>query len=286
MQTLKPIDERFYIASLPETEVNALHDDIEKLKDTIKKAEEALQKAVEAKLEKERENKQRQDEVKELKIKLQREEEAKLEEERQKQRRCHHCFDDSLTLQDGVECTNGHFFCDKCFSTHILETFNEDLQVIRARQGKVYCPGICTRDGQICSLEYDIKVIYAHGSYEAIEKYRQINQLLQLAPDQVKDPPENGAVFVQAIGGTVYLMPPQERRNGVHSRILARMPHGEEAASAGFIESTGMIVQISGVVNAQNLFNVRNLNEHGVLGPVFAERVKLHYDLGDVKWVL
>ena len=157
--------------------------------------------------------------------------------------------------------------------------------MIRARQGKVYCPGICTGDGQNCSKEYDIKEIYAHASYEAIEKYRQIIQLLQLGPDRVNNPPENGAIFVQAISGTVYLLPPQERRNGVHPRILERMPDGERAASAGFIESTGIIAQTSGVVNARNLFNTRNLNEHGILGPVFAERVKLHYDLGDVKWV-
>ncbi len=61
------------------------------------------------------------------------------------------------------------------------------------------------------------------------------------------------------------------------------MPDGEEAASAGFIEPTGIITQRS-TINSTNL-GERDVEKHKVLGPVLAERVKLHYDLGDVKWV-
>ena len=126
-----------------------------------------------------------------------------------------------------------------------------------------------------------MRVIYIHGSNEAIEKYTQNIQRLQLGSNRVSNPPRNGAIFVQAISGTVYLMDPQENRREVHPRILETMP--EPPASAGFISSSGEITQKSGKVNEPN-FNIRNLNEHRILGPVFAERVKLHYDLGDVKW--
>ena len=69
-----------------------------------------------------------------------------------------------------------------------------------------------------------MRVIYIHGSNEAIEKYTQNIQRLQLGSNRVSNPPRNGAIFVQAISGTVYLMNPQENRREVHPRILETMP--------------------------------------------------------------
>ena len=38
------------------------------------------------------------------------------------------------------------------------------------------------------------------------------------------------------------------------------------------------------MVNSPNL-GERDVDKHKVLGPVLAERVNLHHDLGDVEWV-
>ena len=140
MRILKPMDERLSMDSLQENEVNSLHTEIHKLKG-------------------------------ELNEKKQREVEQKL----QNQRTCGVCFEDELDLQDGVECSNKHFYCNDCFSQHIITKSNEDQQSIRAREGKVYCAGKCEGDvmigGQNCSIEYSFKVIASHGSEEAIENY-------------------------------------------------------------------------------------------------------------------
>ena len=103
----------------------------------------------------------------------------------------------------------------------------------------------------------------------------------------MNNPPKNGAIFIQAISGTVYLMHPQEQHKGIHQKVLAKIKElsiSEQDANAGFIWPSGEIAQTSGQVNTKNM-KIRNLNDHPIFGPVFAERVKLHYDLGNVKWV-
>ena len=120
------------------------------------------------------------DELNKTKEKLKNQEEEKLKEleaqqnERLKNRRtCQVCLDDNVDLHDGVECNNGHFLCNDCFSLHIITKSNEDQQSIRTRKGKVFCAGKCEGDvmtgGKDCPFEYTWKIIASHGSDDAIE---------------------------------------------------------------------------------------------------------------------
>ena len=84
----------------------------------------------------------------------------------------------SSVLQNGVECSSDkHFYCNECFSQHIIRKSNENEQSIRTRKGKVYCAGTCGRDvmtgGQACRFEYTLKIIAVHGSEERVENYTQ-----------------------------------------------------------------------------------------------------------------
>merc|ERR1711988_1918649 len=65
-----------------------------------------------------------------------------------------------------------------------------------------------------------------------------------------------------------------------HQIILQRMP--EECINAGFISADGDINQTSGKVNQRN-FGERSLNDK--LGLICAERVKFHYEKGNIMWV-
>ena len=75
-------------------------------------------------------------------------------------------------------------------------------------------------------------------------------------------------------------MHPQTQRREVHQIILQRMP--EEGINAGFISADGDINQTSGKVNQRN-FGERSLNDK--LGLICAERVKFHYEKGNIMWV-
>lgn len=137
------------------------------------------------------------------------------------------------------------------------------------------CPDLWCEKGYNCEHTRQNQ-IFRQRDTEIRERKRERQSF------RVNSPPRNGAVFVQGISGRVYLMKPETQRREVHPRILETMP--ERSASAGYISSSGEITQTSGKVNQQNL-NIRNLNDHSVLGPVFAERVKLHYDNGNRKWL-
>merc|ERR1719230_2269101 len=110
---------------------------------------------------------------------LNNQQQQETEERLQNQRTCLVCLDDEIDLKDGVECSNGHFLCDPCFSQHIFTKSNELQQSIRARQEKVYCAGKCEGDddgnirtgGQDCPFEYTLRVICSHGNEEAIQSY-------------------------------------------------------------------------------------------------------------------
>ena len=86
-------------------------------------------------------------------------------------------MEEEVDLHDGVECTENHFYCDECFSKHIIMKSNEDQQAIKSRQGKVFCAGKCFSEahtdigGMPCHIEYTLKVIVSHGSQEAIDSY-------------------------------------------------------------------------------------------------------------------
>ena len=55
-------------------------------------------------------------------------------------RECSICMDEVMLLS-GYDCGE-HFTCDDCFAMHVGFKFGEELRILEATEGKVYCPGV------------------------------------------------------------------------------------------------------------------------------------------------
>ena len=131
---------------------------------------------------------------------------ARRAAEEAERRECCVCFDE-VNIAAGVECAGrpAHFLCDACFGQHCLAFAQEDLHVLTARGGRLYCPERRKQGGvwQCCTdhaandfppeLAYPAETVAAHvpaAAFEALLHARgriQEQQLVQQLEQQFEE---------------------------------------------------------------------------------------------------
>ena len=83
----------------------------------------------------------------------------------------------TMPAREGVQCAEGHFVCDGCFSNMVIASGSDDGLTLR-RDNNVYCP-MRTEAGGGCGAEaYTHATVAQHASQEATEKWREAERRL------------------------------------------------------------------------------------------------------------